>query len=103
MLHTHHWRAAASYVALTRQCESAQVFVAEETARDVHQLARQMARGEVRAVSVAWATTDELRPELRPRDGDECRASKLARQDEVPVAWATGVTQLRNEVPCPSL
>ena len=33
LLHTHHWRAAASYVALTRQRESAQVFVAEDTAR----------------------------------------------------------------------
>ena len=28
LYHTHHWRAAASYVALTRQRESAQVFVA---------------------------------------------------------------------------
>ncbi len=61
LLHTHHWRAAASYVALTRQRESAQVFVSTETARDVQQLARQMARGEVRAASVAWATVDELR------------------------------------------
>ena len=34
LLHTHHWRSAASYVALTRQRESAQVFVATETARD---------------------------------------------------------------------
>ena len=46
LLHTHHWRAAASYVALTRQRESAQLFVAEDTAKDVHQLARQMGRGE---------------------------------------------------------
>ncbi len=69
LLHTHHWRAAASYVALTRQRESAQVFVATETARDAHQLARQMARGEVRAASVAWATADELRPELRQKTG----------------------------------
>ncbi len=67
LLHTHHWRAAASYVALTRQRESAQVFVSTETARDAHQLARQMARGEVRAASVAWATADELRPELRQK------------------------------------
>ncbi len=67
LLHTHHWRAAASYVALTRQRESAQVFVAEDTARDARQLARQMGRGEVRAASVAWATADELRPELRQR------------------------------------
>ncbi len=61
LLHTHHWRAAASYVALTRQRESAQVFVSTETAGDARQLARQMGRGEVRAASVAWATADELR------------------------------------------
>ena len=54
-------------MALTRQRESAQVFVARETARDVHQLARQMARGEVKAASVAWATADELPARLRPR------------------------------------
>ncbi len=65
-----HWRAAASYVALTRRRESAQVFVAEDTARDAQQLARQMGRGEVRAASVAWATADELRPEQRPRTGE---------------------------------
>jgi Ti-type conjugative transfer relaxase TraA len=46
LLHTHHWRAAASYVALTRQRESAQVFVAAETARDVWQLARRQRAGE---------------------------------------------------------
>jgi len=88
LLHTHHWRAAASYVALTRQRESAQVFVAEDTARDVHQLARQMARGEVRAASVAWATADELRPELRQRAGDAQQAPKPARRDEQPAVRA---------------
>jgi hypothetical protein len=60
LLHTHHWRAAASYVALTRQRESAQVFVSADTAHDGRQLARQMARGEMRAASVAWATADEI-------------------------------------------
>jgi len=60
LLHTKHWRAAASYVALTRQRESAQVFVATETARDVQQLARQMGRGEIKAASVAWATAGEV-------------------------------------------
>jgi len=64
LYHSHHWRAAASYVALTRQRESAQVFVATKTAADVRQLARQMGRGEVRAASVAWATAEELTPEL---------------------------------------
>jgi hypothetical protein len=65
LYHTHHWRAAASYVALTRQRESAQVFVARETARDTAQLARQMAREEIKVASVAWVTADELAPELR--------------------------------------
>jgi Ti-type conjugative transfer relaxase TraA len=60
LYHTEHWRSAASYVALTRQRESAQIFVARETARDAGQLARQMGRGEVRAASMAWATADEL-------------------------------------------
>ncbi|WP_174513387.1 AAA family ATPase [Methylocella tundrae] len=59
LYHTHHWRSAASYVALTRQRESAQIFVATETARNARDLARQMARGEVKAASVAWTTTAE--------------------------------------------
>ena len=84
LLHTHHWRAAASYVALTRQRESAQVFVSTETARDVHQLARQMARGEVRAASVAWATLDELAPELRQRAGEGQRAQDAPQDAQRP-------------------
>jgi ATP-dependent exoDNAse (exonuclease V) alpha subunit len=47
LYHTQHWRRAASYVALTRQRESAKVFVARETARDARELAQQMARGEI--------------------------------------------------------
>ena len=60
LYHTHHWRAAASYVALTRQRDSAQVFVGRETARDAGQLAWQMGRGEVKAASLAWATREEV-------------------------------------------
>jgi len=84
LLHTHHWRATASYVALTRQREGAQVFVATETARDARQLARQMARGEVRAASVAWATADELASELRQRTGAGQRAQGAAEVAEQP-------------------
>jgi Ti-type conjugative transfer relaxase TraA len=60
LYHTHHWRAAASYVALTRQRESAQVFVARETAHNARELAWQMARGEIKAASIAWATREEV-------------------------------------------
>lgn len=68
LLHTRHWRAAASYVALTRQRESAQVFVDRETAASVPQLAWQLGRGETRAASVAWATADELPANLRAKE-----------------------------------
>jgi Ti-type conjugative transfer relaxase TraA len=80
LYHTEHWRSAASYVALTRQRESAQVFVARETARDAGQLARQMGRGEVRAASVAWAAADEL---PRARQAQE-RPERQAAQAEAP-------------------
>jgi Ti-type conjugative transfer relaxase TraA len=77
LYHTKHWRSVASYVALTRQRESAQVFVARATARDAAQLARQMARGEVKAASVAWATRDELAVEpARPPEVSEQQAAR---------------------------
>jgi len=67
LYHTEHWRQAASYVALTRQRESATIFVARETARNSKQLAWQMARGEVKSASLAWATRDELAPAVRAK------------------------------------
>jgi hypothetical protein len=80
LYHTHHWRSAASYVALTRQRESAQVFVARETARDAAQLARQMARGEIKAASVAWATADELTPAQRVRAQPEGQTERAGQR-----------------------
>jgi hypothetical protein len=44
LYHSEHWRSAASYVALTRHRDKAELFVARNTARDLTQLARQMAR-----------------------------------------------------------
>lgn len=66
LYHSHHWRQRSSYVALTRQRQSATLFVATETARDVKELARQLGRSETRAASVAWATREELPAALRP-------------------------------------
>ncbi|HXA70913.1 MAG TPA: hypothetical protein VNW24_10715, partial [Stellaceae bacterium] len=77
LYHTKHWCRAASYVALTRQRQSAQVFVARETASDALELARQMARGEIKAASVAWATQDELAVEpARPPEVSEKQAAR---------------------------
>lgn len=44
LYHSQHWRSAASYVALTRHRDKAELFAATNTARDVTELARQMAR-----------------------------------------------------------
>ena len=93
LLHTHHWRAAASYVALTRQREGAQVFVSTEVARDAGQLARQMGRGEVRAASVAWATVDELAPELRQRAGAELARGPSVLADGQPAEEGQGAAE----------
>jgi Ti-type conjugative transfer relaxase TraA len=79
LYHTEHWRQAASYVALTRQRESAAIFVARQTARNPKQLAWQMARGEVKSASLAWATRDELAPALRAKaEAAEARAGETA-------------------------
>jgi Ti-type conjugative transfer relaxase TraA len=88
LYHTEHWRSAASYVALTRQRESATVFVARETARDAGQLARQMARGEVKAASIAWVTAEEMavrqaaRPEVARSAPVHERTSPTAERDD---------------------
>jgi len=78
LLHTEHWRQASSYVALTRQRDQATIFAAVATARDARDLAWQMSRVEVRSASMAWATWDELRPELRQRVGNGQGASEAA-------------------------
>ena len=44
LYHSEHWRSAASYVALTRHRDMAEVFVARNTAPNLKELARQMAR-----------------------------------------------------------
>src|ERR1700710_2420170 len=85
LYHTEHWRSAASYVALTRQRESAEVFVARETAKDVGQLARQMARGEVRASSIAWPTRQELTREQK----QEAQREERSRQVQDALTWTT--------------
>ncbi len=86
LLHGKHWRAASSYVALTRQRLGAQVFVSRQVAQNVGQLARQMARGEVRAASVALATAAEAA--VSPRQVAEAAA---ARAEAMRAAAAQGV------------
>ncbi|MCL2428664.1 MAG: AAA family ATPase, partial [Alphaproteobacteria bacterium] len=85
LYHTEQGRAAGSAAALSWQSAGAGVFVARETAPDALALARQMARGEDKAASLAWTTREELETErtgeaghrdayedgARPRNRDE--------------------------------
>ena len=48
LYHSEHWRSAASYVALSRHRDKAELFVARSTAADLKDLARQMGRVEER-------------------------------------------------------
>jgi Ti-type conjugative transfer relaxase TraA len=81
LYHTTHWRRAASYVALTRQRETAQVFVARETASDTGELARQMARDDIKSASLAWKAREETTAPERTLRED-------ARADRVGPEWA---------------
>ena len=101
LLHTHHWRQASSYVALTRQREKAQVFVATETARDVRELARQMRRSEVKSASVAYATVDELSPAQRQRAQVGDTRETLRTQNPAPAARAEHHHPARTEMLIP--
>ena len=59
LYHSQHWRSASSYVALTRHRENVSLFVATETARDLGQLARQLARvDDTRSASQFHASDD---------------------------------------------
>ena len=63
LYHSAHWRSASSYVGLTRHRENVSLFVATETARDLGQLARQMARvDDCRAASQFVADYSEQPP-----------------------------------------
>jgi ATP-dependent exoDNAse (exonuclease V) alpha subunit len=62
LYHSEHWRSAASYVALTRHREKAELFVAEATAADVTTLARQMARVDERRAASHFHLVDQIPP-----------------------------------------
>jgi Ti-type conjugative transfer relaxase TraA len=68
LYHSEHWRSAASYVALTRHRDSADMFVARNTAKDVTQLARQMGRTDDRRAASQFYHRQDIGPAkaLRP-------------------------------------
>ncbi len=62
LYHSEHWKAAASYVSLTRHREGVALFVARNTAKDLKQLARQMARSEEKRAASMFAPMQEAAP-----------------------------------------
>lgn len=54
LLHTHHWRDAASYVAMTRARAQTEVFVSRDHAATLRALAGQMARQSSRGSSLRY-------------------------------------------------
>ena len=58
LYHSEHWRSAASYVALTRHRDKAEVFVARNTAQTLKELARQMARVDNRKAASHYFPAD---------------------------------------------
>lgn len=73
LYHSEQWRSAASYVALTRHRDKAALFVATNTARDVTQLARQMARVDDRRAAVQFLAEQAPTP-VRPLTPKELAA-----------------------------
>jgi hypothetical protein len=66
LYHSEHWRAAASYVALSRHREKAELFVARQTAHDLGTLARQMGRVEERRAASHFYRKGEPIGPVRP-------------------------------------
>lgn len=60
VLHTHHWRDASAYVALTRSRGATQMFVARSEARTFDELIGQVSRQAHRGSSLGYLTTAEL-------------------------------------------
>jgi Ti-type conjugative transfer relaxase TraA len=66
LYHSAHWRSAASYVALSRHREKAELFVARTIAADLKTLARQMARVDDRRAASQFYHEGELPGPVRP-------------------------------------
>ena len=66
LYHSEHWRAAASYVALSRHREKAELFVARQTTHDLGTLARQMSRVEERRAASHFYCNGEPIGPVRP-------------------------------------
>jgi ATP-dependent exoDNAse (exonuclease V) alpha subunit len=82
LLHTRHWRDASSYVALTRARHSTQVFVAREEARDLPELAVQMARQNNRGATIMFEADSVAAERQEQKISSREKAQQRARERE---------------------
>ena len=82
LYHSEHWRSAASYVALSRHRETADLFVARQTAGDLNELARQMARRDERRAASQFFHGGEPGGPVRPLTPIELLARLAGRSHE---------------------
>jgi len=82
LYHSAHWRRAASYVALSRHREKAELFVARQTAGDLNDLARQMARRDERRAASQFFHGGEPAGPVRPLTPLELLARLAGRSRE---------------------
>ena len=82
LYHSAHWRRAASYVALSRHREKAELFVARQTAGDLNDLARQMARRDERRAASQFFHGGEQGGPVRPLTPIELLARLAGRSRE---------------------
>jgi Ti-type conjugative transfer relaxase TraA len=73
LFHSEHWRSAPAYVALTRHRESTELFVARGTAKDVKELARQVARTDETRAAAMFHQREPIGP-VRPMNAAEILA-----------------------------
>ena len=73
LLHSEHWRSAPAYVALTRHKDKTELFVARNTAKDLKELAQQVARQEEKRAASAFYQLDLVEP-VRPMNAQEILA-----------------------------
>ncbi len=108
LYHSEHWRSAASYVALTRHRDKAELFVGRDVAADVKQLARQMARVDNRRAASHYHQVSAEAAPVRPLTPQEA-AEWLARAPEVsdprptnagdghPLTWTDGAGMVEQQ------
>jgi ATP-dependent exoDNAse (exonuclease V) alpha subunit len=109
LYHSEHWRSAASYVALTRHRDKAELFVARNTAADIGKLARQMARADDRRAASMFHARQTIGP-VRPMTAEEILAqfgSEIGRyvrdSDQRPHTIAQPAAEMRGARTAPPL